>query len=69
MKTKVLPSSIGSYRIIRSSELSPEQLNVLRRVSRERVTERLCKLIGDGRLSVSQIQAKYPTLMSLVGDA
>jgi len=64
-----LPSSVGSYRIIRQSELTEEQLQILRRAGRERVLERLCALVGEGRVSLSVVQARYGALMSEVGDA
>jgi hypothetical protein len=60
---------VGTYRIVSPKEFTPEQLEVLKRVSRERVTERVCALIGQGKLSVSQVQAKYGKIMNLVGRA
>jgi hypothetical protein len=65
---KLLPSSIGVYRIIPRKELTPEQLATLRAASAQRVRERLVALIGDGRVSVSQVQAKYGALLAEVGS-
>lgn len=59
----------GTYRIIRPSELTEEQRAVLRQVSRTRVVERLAALIGDGRLSVSQVQRRYGALIGHVGQS
>jgi hypothetical protein len=66
---KLLPASIGTYRIIQRKELTPEQLATLRAASAERVRERLCALIGDGRASASQVQAKYGALLGECGRA
>lgn len=62
-------SDVGTYRIVNTSEFTPEQHEILKRVSRERVTERVCALLGQGKLSVSQVQAKYGKIMNLVGRA
>ena len=59
--------SMGTYRIINRDELTEEQMFVLRAAGRERVVERLCSLLGDGKLSFSQVQAKYGKLMNRVG--
>jgi hypothetical protein len=67
MSRKLLPATIGVYRIILPKELTPEQLAVLRAASAQRIRERLCVLIGDGRVSVSQVQASYGALMAEVG--
>lgn len=67
MNGKQMPASIGSYRIIKRSELTPEQLAVLRAASAQRIRERLAVLIGDGKVSVSQVQARYRDLISEVG--
>ena len=69
MNHKKLPASLGTYRVIRQSELTPEQQDVLRKASTKHVLERLCALIGEGQVSVSQAQAKYGALMKLVGKA
>ena len=69
MKNKLLPAAIGTYRIIKKSELTPEQQSALAAVSKQRVLERLCALIGDGKVSVSQVQQKYGALMREVGSA
>ena len=66
---KQLPASIGSYRIIKRGELTDAQRAILRVAGRERVVARICALIGDGRLAVSQVQAQYGALMAEVGDA
>lgn len=64
-----LPRDIGTYRVIRPGELTDEQRAILRLAGRERIQERLCVLIGNGRLRVSQVQEKYGALMSETGDA
>ena len=66
---KLLPVSIGAYRIINKSELSPEQRNMLKAAGSQHILERLCALIGDGKVSVDQVQARYGALMREVGDA
>lgn len=66
---KSLPPSIGSYRVIRMSELTDEQRNMLKAAGSKHVLERLCALIGDGKVSVTQVQARYGALMREVGDA
>ena len=62
-------SSLTTYRIIHPSELTAEQIQILRTTSRQRVVERLEALIGNGKVTVSQIQARYGALMSEVGHA
>jgi hypothetical protein len=57
------------YRQIHQSELTSEQLRILRNVSRERITERVCVLLGEGKLALSQVQAKYGKIMNIVGRA
>jgi hypothetical protein len=57
----------GTYRIIRPSELTEEQRQILSIVSQRRVIERIAHLIGDGQLAVSQVQARYGALMGHVG--
>jgi hypothetical protein len=64
-----LPRDIGTYRIIRAAELTDEQRAVLRLAGRERVLERLCVLVGEGRVSLSKVQAKYGALLAEVADA
>ena len=64
-----LSRSTGEYRIVRESELTEDQLRILKLAGRERVLERLHTLLGEGRLSASQVLKKYGTLMSKVGDA
>lgn len=64
---KLLPSSIGTYRVILCKELTPEQLATLRAVGRERVLARLHALIGEGRVAVSTVQARYGALMGVCG--
>lgn len=49
--------------------VTEEQRAVLRQVSRTRVVERLAALIGDGRLSVSQVQRRYGALIGHVGQS
>ena len=66
---KLHMSDVGTYRIVKHSEFSTEQLNVLKLASRERVIERLWVLLGDGKLSLSQVQARYGQLMHQVGRA
>jgi hypothetical protein len=66
---KQLPASIGVYRIIAQKEFTPEQLAVLRSASAQRVRERLCVLIGDGKVTVSQVQARYGALIGECGRA
>jgi len=68
-KKKLLPAAIGTYRIIKGSELTDAQRAILRVAGRERVVARICALIGDGKVAVSQVQARYGALMSEVGDA
>ena len=65
-KTKLLPASIGTYRIVRTQELTPEQLAVLRAASREHVEARLKELVGKGQVAVSRVVARYHDLMSEV---
>ena len=62
-------SSLTTYRIVHQSELTAEQLQILRAASRRMILERLAALIGEGTVSVSQVQAKYGALMSEVGRA
>jgi len=69
MNHKKLPASLGTYRIIRKSELTPEQRNMLKAAGSQHIMERLCALIGDGKVSVSQVQERYGALMREVGDA
>jgi hypothetical protein len=69
MKKKLLPVSIGTYRIINKAELTPEQRNMLRAAGGRHIMERLCALIGDGKVSVSQVQERYGALMREVGGA
>lgn len=69
MSRKKLPASIGTYRIIHKSELTPEQRNMLKAAGSQHILERLCALIGDGKVSVAQVQAKYGALMREVGRA
>lgn len=69
MRRGAISKSLGEYRIIRPAELTDEQRAVLRLAGRERVQERLCALIGEGKLSVSQVQAKYGALMGESADA
>jgi hypothetical protein len=69
MKTKLLPASTGTYRIINKVELSEEQRNVLKVAGSQHVLERLCALIGDGKVSVTQVQARYGALMREVGES
>jgi hypothetical protein len=59
-------SSLTTYRIVRQSELTAEQLQILRAASRRMILERLAALIGGGAVSVSQVQARYGALMSEV---
>lgn len=66
MKTKLLPASIGTYRIIRPEELTPEKLAVLRSVKKERIEERLRVLVGGGKVAVSRVAARYHDLMGEV---
>jgi hypothetical protein len=58
-----------TYRIVKTSELTPAQLEALRAVSRERIVESLIRLIGDGRATMAQVQRKYGALMREVGHA
>jgi hypothetical protein len=51
------------------AELSPEQRNMLKAAGSQHILERLCALIGDGKVSVDQVQARYGALMREVGDA
>jgi hypothetical protein len=67
MKTKLLPASTGIYRVIRSAELSEEQRNVLKVAGRERALERICALLGEGRVSLSVVQKRYGALMRECG--
>ena len=62
-------SSLTTYQIVRQSELTTEQLQILRTASRRMILERLATLIGEGAVSVSQVQAKYGALMSKIGHA
>lgn len=66
---KLLPAHIGTYRIIKRSELTPYQLATLRAAGAERVRDRICVLIGDGKVAVSEVQACYAALMREVGNA
>lgn len=61
--------STKCYQIIHPSELTAEQLQILKSVSRQRVLGRLVCLIGDGKITVSQVQANYGALMNQVGHA
>lgn len=63
------PPDIFTYRVIRPSELTAEQRDVLRRAGRERVHERLVHLLGEGKVSASVLAARYGTLMREAGDA
>lgn len=60
-------TDVAIYRQIHQSELTSEQLRILRNVSRERITERVCVLLGEGKLALSQVQAKYGKIMNIVG--
>lgn len=62
-----LPASIGTYRIIKREELTVEQLAVLRAASREHVHARLCELVAQGRVAVSQVTRAYQPLMDEAG--
>ena len=62
-------TDVSIYRQIHQSELTSEQLRILRNVSRERITERVCVLLGEGKLALSQVQAKYGKIMNIVGRA
>jgi hypothetical protein len=64
-----MKTDAGTYRIINRSELTEEQFAVLRRVSRERVVERVCVLLGEGKIALSQVQARYGKIMGQVGKA
>jgi len=64
-----LPRDIGTYWIIRPAELTDDQRAILRLAGRKRIQERLCALIGDGKLSLSRVQAKYGALLAEVADA
>lgn len=66
MRTKLLPSSVGTYRIVKKDELTVEQLATLRAVRRDRVEERIRELVGSGKVAVSQVAARYHALMDEV---
>ena len=66
MKVKLLPASIGRYRIVKKEELTVEQLAVLRAASREHVEARLRALVGEGKVSVSRVVLRYHDLMGEV---
>lgn len=66
---KTLLDEVGTYRIVNRNEFTSEQLAVLRNVSRERIIERVCVLLGEGKLAFSQVQARYGKIMSVVGRA
>ena len=61
---KLLPASVGTYRIVRKEELTVEQLATLRSVRKERVEARLRELVGSGRVAVSQVAGRYHALMA-----
>jgi len=63
MSTKLLPTHIGVYRIVKTEELTVEQLATLRSVSRERIRERLEALAGSGTVSFSLVLRRYHELM------
>ena len=63
---KLLPASIGAYRIIKTNELTSEQLAALRSVKRERIEERVRVLVGSGKVAMSQVISRYHDLMGEV---
>jgi hypothetical protein len=65
--TKLLPASIGVYRIVEPEELTAEQLATLRSISRERVMERLEVLTGSGLVTFSLVLRRYHALMEEAG--
>lgn len=69
MRAKHLPPDLGTYRIIKPHELTEEERSILRRAGRSRVQARVCELIAAGKLSASQVQARYGALMSEIGVA
>ena len=60
--SKLLPASTGVYRIIKSDELTVEQLAVLRAAKREHVHARLCALVVQGRIAIEQALDVYEQL-------
>ena len=63
---KLLPASIGTYRIIKTKELTPEDLAILHTVKRCRVRERIEVLLGQGRVAASTVVSRYHDLMEEV---
>ena len=60
--------SLSDMQIIELRDLTEEQRAVLRVAGRERVVDRLCAMLGDGRVSLSQVQDQYGALMAEVGS-
>jgi hypothetical protein len=60
---------IKAYRVIEERELTADEREVLRKVSRRRVRESLERLLGGGKVSLSAVQAEYGALMSEVGQS
>jgi hypothetical protein len=59
-----LDSSAGTYKIIRRNNLTIEDVAKLRSVGRQQILDRLAALIGEGKVSVSQVQEQYASLMA-----
>lgn len=60
--------SLSDMQIVELRDLTEEQRAVLRVAGRERVVDRLCAMLGDGRVSLSQVQDQYGALMAEVGS-
>jgi len=65
---KILPASIGTYRLVRRDELTTEQVRVLRAVGRERVQERLLLLLTQGKVPAAKVAKHYRQLMAEIGE-
>jgi hypothetical protein len=61
--------SVKHLQIVPPSAFTDEQRAQLRAASRAAVLESLARLIGDGKVTVSQVQAQYGALMMEVGRA
>lgn len=54
-----LPGGIGTYQVIRTNDLTPEQRDILRRAGQERVVERLTALMTKMVIPASGAQRFY----------